>query len=84
MDRILSMCLLRTKISFLCTQKVNTLSNRSVCPSGRLHDNFLTESPIVMKFYTQFCLIYISVEFEDEPQRSSISWFTAQNITFPP
>ena len=65
------------------TQKANTLQNRSVCPSGRLHDNFWKESPITMKFSTQFSLKNISVEFEDENDWPSHCWVIAKIVIFP-
>jgi len=45
-----------------------------VCPAGRLHDNFRKESQIVMKVSTQFSLINVSVEFEDEKDPSRNGW----------
>ncbi len=52
----------------------------SVRPSGRIHDNFWKDSPIVMKFSTQHYLINISVEFEDEPNSPKIYWVSASSI----
>ena len=64
------------------TQKANTLRNRSVCPSGRLHDNFWKKSPIMMKFSAQFRLNNTSVEFEDEKDWASRSWVIAKILIF--
>jgi hypothetical protein len=64
------------KLRFLCTQKVSTLlESVSVAgrPAVRMHDNFRKECQIVVKFSTQFSLINISVEFEDEPDWTSPS-----------
>ena len=52
----------------------------SVSVSGRLHDNFWKNSPIVMKFSTQHYLINISLEFEDEPNSPRIYWVSASSI----
>ena len=46
----------------------------AVRPSSRLHDNFRKESQIVMKFSTQFSLINVSVEFEDDKDPSRNGW----------
>ena len=43
-------------------------------PAIRLFDNFRKESQIVMKFSTQFNLINVSVEFEDEKDASRNGW----------
>ena len=52
----------------------------SVRPSGRLHDNFRKESQIVMKVSTQFSLINVSVEFEDEKDPSRNGWVIEKNV----
>ena len=49
------------------TTKIGQCVRPAVRPAGRLSDNFRKESQIVMKFSTQFSLINVSVEFEDEP-----------------
>jgi len=46
-----------------------TIIGQYVRPSGRLHDNFRKENQTEVKFSTQFSLIDISVEFEDDPNR---------------
>jgi hypothetical protein len=52
-------------------------------PAIHLHDNFRKKSQIVVKFSTQFSLINISVEFEDEPDWTSPSWIIAKILIFP-
>ena len=54
----------------------------SVRPSVRLHDNFRKESPIVMKFSTQFNLMNISVKFEDEKDPSRNGWVIEKIVIF--
>ena len=51
-----------------------TKIGQCVRPSVRLFDNFRKESQIVMKFSTQFSLINVSVEFEDEKDPSRNGW----------
>ena len=50
--------------------------------SARLHDNFRTETLIDLKFFVEFILINISVDFEGGPDPPKISWFWARNIIF--
>ncbi len=78
--KLLIFCLL---LVFLCTQKVRALQNRSVCPAVRLHDKASRANPIVMKFCAQNRLIDISVEFKDENDWSTPSWFIAENVIIP-
>jgi hypothetical protein len=52
----------------------------SVSMSGRLHDNSWKTNPIDVKFCTQYYLIKISVEFEDEQNSSRIYWVIAKNV----
>ena len=61
----------------------NTRIGQRVRLSGRLHDHFRKESQIVVKFSTQFSLINISVEFEDEPDWTSPSWVIAKILIVP-
>jgi hypothetical protein len=49
-------------------------------PSGRLHDNSWKTNPIDVKFCTQYYLIKISVEFEDEQNLLRIYWVIAKNF----
>ncbi len=70
----------------MCTQKVSTLLKSvsvSGRPSVRLSDNAPRANPIVMKFFALNRLIDISVEFEDEHDWSTPSWFIAKNVIIP-
>ena len=60
-----------------------TRIGQCVRPSVRLSDNFRKESQIMVKFSTQFSLINVSVEFEDEPDWMSGSWVIAKTLIFP-
>ena len=57
---------------FVYSKKEYTLESVSVSgrPAVRLHDNSSQLHSIELKFCTQNCLINISVEFEDENDRS--------------
>jgi hypothetical protein len=67
---------------FVYSKSEYTLKSVSVSgrPSGRLHDNFRTDDPIVTKFSTQMYLIKVSVEFEDEQNSSRIYWVITKNV----
>jgi len=54
----------------------------SVSVPGRIHDNSSKANPIVMKFCAWNRLIDISVEFEDENDWSTPSWFMAKKCDY--
>ena len=54
-----------------------------MCPAVRSHDNVRKESQVVMKFSTKFSLIYVSVEFEDEPDWRNSFRDIAKILIFP-
>ena len=68
------------------TTKIGQCVRPSVRPSGRpavrLFDNFRKESQIVMKFSTQFSLINVWVEFEDEKDPSRNGWVIEKIVIF--
>jgi hypothetical protein len=78
----LSMMFCGCNVVFVYSKSEYTLESvsMSVCPSGRLHDNFLKVQSIVMKFSTHHYLINISAEFEDEPNSPRIYWVSASSI----
>ncbi len=69
-------------IIFVYSKNEYTLESvsMSVRPAGRLRDNSWKTNPINVKFCTQYYLIKISVEFEDDQNSSRIYWVIVKNV----